>query len=52
MYDSLFFSEIGDASQVSEVTIRVIYRKIVMRAEELFPPDFKFDTPPSMLVLL
>ena len=51
MYDS-FFSEIGDVAGVAEVTIRGTYKEIVMHAKKLFPPDFNFDTPPSMLMLL
>ncbi|XP_035489054.1 transcription initiation factor IIB-like isoform X1 [Scophthalmus maximus] len=37
--------EIGDIAGVADVTIRQLYRLIYPRAAELFPPDFKFDTP-------
>uniref|UniRef100_A0A8D3A2J8 Transcription initiation factor IIB n=1 Tax=Scophthalmus maximus TaxID=52904 RepID=A0A8D3A2J8_SCOMX len=39
------FKEIGDIAGVADVTIRQLYRLIYPRAAELFPPDFKFDTP-------
>jgi len=42
--------EIGDVAGVAEVTIRGTYKEIVMHAKKLFPPDFNFDTPPSMLM--
>lgn len=42
-------SEIGDIAGVADVTIRQSYRLIYPRAAELFPPDFKFDTPVDKL---
>ncbi|MEQ2162196.1 Transcription initiation factor IIB [Goodea atripinnis] len=41
--------EIGDIAGVADVTIRQSYRLIYPRAAELFPPDFKFDTPVDKL---
>uniref|UniRef100_A0A8C6MGS1 Transcription initiation factor IIB n=1 Tax=Nothobranchius furzeri TaxID=105023 RepID=A0A8C6MGS1_NOTFU len=43
------FKEIGDIAGVADVTIRQSYRLIYPRAAELFPPDFKFDTPVDKL---
>ncbi|XP_030611380.1 transcription initiation factor IIB-like isoform X1 [Archocentrus centrarchus] len=37
--------EIGDMAGVVDVTVRASYQLIYPRAAELFPPDFKFDTP-------
>ncbi|CAN9513462.1 unnamed protein product [Ophioblennius macclurei] len=37
--------EIGDIAGVADTAIRQAYRLIRPRAAELFPPDFKFDTP-------
>lgn len=50
-YVKLFFSraEIGDIAGVADVTIRQSYRLIYPRAADLFPPDFKFDTPVDKL---
>ena len=45
-------TEIGDIAGVADVTIRQSYRLIYPRAAELFPPDFKFDTPVDKLPLL
>ena len=42
-------SEIGDIAGVADVTIRQSYRLIYPRAPDLFPPDFKFDTPVDKL---
>lgn len=42
-------AEIGDIAGVADVTIRQSYRLIYPRAAELFPPDFKFDTPVDKL---
>lgn len=42
-------TEIGDIAGVADVTIRQSYRLIYPRAAELFPPDFKFDTPVDKL---
>lgn len=44
-----FSTEIGDIAGVADVTIRQSYRLIYPRAAELFPPDFKFDTPVDKL---
>ncbi|KAG7277374.1 hypothetical protein CRUP_033329 [Coryphaenoides rupestris] len=41
--------EIGDIAGVADVTIRQSYRLIYPRAPDLFPPDFKFDTPVDKL---
>ncbi|KAM8839546.1 transcription initiation factor IIB-like isoform 2-T2 [Synchiropus picturatus] len=41
--------DIGDIAGVADVTIRQSYRLIYPRAVELFPPDFKFDTPVNQL---
>ncbi|TNN69842.1 Transcription initiation factor IIB [Liparis tanakae] len=41
--------EIGDIAGVADVTIRQSYRLIYPRAVELFPTDFKFDTPVDKL---
>ncbi|XP_010785743.1 transcription initiation factor IIB-like [Notothenia coriiceps] len=41
--------EIGDIAGVADVTIRQSYRLIYPRAAELFPTDFKFDTPVDKL---
>uniref|UniRef100_A0A672SPF6 Transcription initiation factor IIB n=1 Tax=Sinocyclocheilus grahami TaxID=75366 RepID=A0A672SPF6_SINGR len=43
------FKEIGDITGVADVTIRQSYRLIYPRAANLFPPDFKFDTPVDKL---
>uniref|UniRef100_A0A673H6Q0 Transcription initiation factor IIB n=1 Tax=Sinocyclocheilus rhinocerous TaxID=307959 RepID=A0A673H6Q0_9TELE len=43
------FKEIGDITGVADVTIRQSYRLIYPRAVNLFPPDFKFDTPVDKL---
>uniref|UniRef100_A0A7N6ARM7 Transcription initiation factor IIB n=1 Tax=Anabas testudineus TaxID=64144 RepID=A0A7N6ARM7_ANATE len=43
------FKEIGDIAGVADVTIRQSYRLIYPKAAELFPPDFKFDTPVDKL---
>lgn len=43
------FAEIGDIAGVADVTIRQSYRLIYPRAADLFPPDFKFDTPVDKL---
>lgn len=50
-YMKLFSShaEIGDIAGVADVTIRQSYRLIYPRAADLFPPDFKFDTPVDKL---
>lgn len=46
----LFISlEIGDIAGVADVTIRQSYRLIYPRAPDLFPADFKFDTPVDKL---
>lgn len=47
----IFFlhTEIGDIAGVADVTIRQSYRLIYPRAADLFPPDFKFDTPVDKL---
>jgi transcription initiation factor TFIIB len=37
--------EIGEIAGVAEVTIRQTYRLLLPRAVELFPADFRFDTP-------
>lgn len=42
-------TEIGDIAGVADVTIRQSYRLIYPRAAELFPTDFKFDTPVDKL---
>lgn len=42
-------AEIGDIAGVADVTIRQSYRLIYPRAADLFPPDFKFDTPVDKL---
>uniref|UniRef100_UPI00358EE73E transcription initiation factor IIB n=1 Tax=Myxine glutinosa TaxID=7769 RepID=UPI00358EE73E len=41
--------EIGDIAGVADVTIRQSYRLLYFKAAELFPPDFKFDTPVDKL---
>merc|ERR1719495_3103328 len=41
--------EIGDIAGVADVTIRQSYKLMYPRAAELFPPDFKFDTPVDKL---
>ncbi|XP_039238858.1 transcription initiation factor IIB isoform X1 [Pipra filicauda] len=41
--------EIGDIAGVADVTIRQSYRLIYPRAPDLFPADFKFDTPVDKL---
>ncbi|CAK6441312.1 unnamed protein product [Pipistrellus nathusii] len=41
--------EIGDIAGVADVTIRQSYRLIYPRAPDLFPTDFKFDTPVDKL---
>lgn len=46
---SLTSTEIGDIAGVADVTIRQSYRLIYPRAAELFPSDFKFDTPVDKL---
>lgn len=49
--NGLFFCplEIGDIAGVADVTIRQSYRLIYPRAPDLFPSDFKFDTPVDKL---
>ncbi|XP_047134637.1 transcription initiation factor IIB isoform X1 [Hydra vulgaris] len=37
--------DIGDIAGVADVTIRQSYRSLVVRAADLFPPDFVFHTP-------
>lgn len=44
-----FPTEIGDIAGVADVTIRQSYRLIYPKAADLFPPDFKFDTPVDKL---
>ena len=41
--------EIGEISGAAEVTIRQTYKLLLPRAVELFPGDFKFETPISSL---
>ena len=41
--------EIGDITGVADVTVRQSYRLICPRAPDLFPTDFKFDTPVDKL---
>ncbi|CAN0341730.1 transcription initiation factor IIB [Petromyzon marinus] len=41
--------EIGDIAGVADVTIRQSYRLIYPKASQLFPQDFKFDTPVEKL---
>ena len=41
--------EIGDIAGVADVTIRQSDRLIYPRAPDLFPTDFKFDTPVDKL---
>ncbi|KAI1303211.1 Transcription initiation factor IIB [Halotydeus destructor] len=41
--------EIGDIAGVADVTIRQSYKLMIQRAAELFPTDFKFDTPIEQL---
>ncbi|EHB10572.1 Transcription initiation factor IIB [Heterocephalus glaber] len=41
--------ETGDIAGVANVTIRQSYRLIYLRAPDLFPSDFKFDTPVGKL---
>ncbi|KAM9311489.1 LOW QUALITY PROTEIN: transcription initiation factor IIB-like [Gastrophryne carolinensis] len=41
--------EIGNIAGVADVTIRQSYRLIYPRAPDLFPADFKFDTPVDKL---
>lgn len=45
----VFVSEIGDIAGVADVTIRQSYRLIYPRAPDLFPADFRFDTPVDKL---
>lgn len=49
IFNSAASTEIGDIAGVADVTIRQSYRLIYPRAAELFPPDFKFDTPVDKL---
>ena len=42
-------NEIGDIAGVADVTIRQSYRLICPRAPDLFPTDFKFDSPVNKL---
>uniref|UniRef100_A0A8C6CT78 Transcription initiation factor IIB n=1 Tax=Moschus moschiferus TaxID=68415 RepID=A0A8C6CT78_MOSMO len=42
-------ASIGDIAGVADVTIRQSYRLIYPRAPDLFPTDFKFDTPVDKL---
>ena len=39
-----FLVEIGDIAGVADVTIRQSYRLMYIKADELFPTDFKFHT--------
>ncbi|KAI6186759.1 hypothetical protein M3Y98_00167500 [Aphelenchoides besseyi] len=41
--------EIGEIAGAAEVTVRQTYKLLFPRAGELFPPDFKFDTPVDQL---
>ncbi|GAB6031520.1 hypothetical protein CHUAL_009289 [Chamberlinius hualienensis] len=41
--------EIGDIAGVADVTIRQSYKLMYPRAADLFPEDFKFDTPIELL---
>ncbi|KAL3871840.1 hypothetical protein ACJMK2_039812 [Sinanodonta woodiana] len=41
--------EIGDVAGVAEVTIRQAYKLMYPKALDLFPKDFKFDTPIEQL---
>ncbi|KAH7730508.1 Transcription initiation factor IIB [Aphelenchoides avenae] len=41
--------EIGDIAGAAEVTVRQAYRMLLPRAADLFPEDFKFDTPIEQL---
>ncbi|KAI6221832.1 General transcription factor TFIIB [Aphelenchoides fujianensis] len=41
--------EIGEIAGAAEVTVRQTYKLLFPRAAELFPPDFKFDTPIEQL---
>ncbi|KAI6221556.1 Glycosyl transferase and Zinc finger and Transcription factor TFIIB domain containing protein [Aphelenchoides besseyi] len=41
--------EIGKIAGAAEVTVRQTYKLLFPRAGELFPPDFKFDTPVDQL---
>lgn len=47
--ETIFVSEIGDIAGVAEVTIKQSYRLMIPRAHELFPSDFVFSIPISML---
>jgi len=40
-----FFLEIGEIAGVAEDTIRQTYRLLLPKAAELFPAEFRFDTP-------
>lgn len=44
-----FCSDIGEIAGAAEVTVRQTYKLMLPRAAELFPADFKFDTPVAML---
>ncbi|CAJ0586119.1 unnamed protein product, partial [Mesorhabditis spiculigera] len=41
--------EIGDIAGAAEVTVRQAYKLLLLKAAELFPPDFHFDTPINAL---
>ena len=41
--------EISDIAGVAEVTIKQSYKLMIPRAAELFPENFKFDTPIDQL---
>jgi len=41
--------EISDIAGVAEVTIRQSYKEMLPKVHQLFPDNFEFFTPPSML---
>ncbi|KAL3117934.1 hypothetical protein niasHT_005177 [Heterodera trifolii] len=41
--------EIGEIAGAAEVTVRQTYRLLLPKALELFPPDFRFETPIDQL---
>ena len=43
------YTEIGDIAGVAEATIRQSYKLMYPKALQLFPDDFKFDTPIEQL---
>lgn len=47
--NKVLYLEIGEIAGVAEVTVKQTYKLMLPRAAEIFPADFKFDTPIDQL---